>query len=305
MRSVLSADLGGTKCRIALVTEDFAVHQVQRVATVHDRAQFLQLFEAAAARVLEQRPAGVEPPAALGIGLAGVVRPLGREVVRTPNLPLDAFAMADYLEPRLGLTTTLLNDGRASAYGEFLRGSARGSDPLLCLFFGTGIGIGLIVGGRPYEGADNAAGEIGHLVYHDGGEVCACGGRGHFEAYCGGRAIDERATRELGPAPGGRGWRVEMLLARDDAVATAILAEASRAAAVLTANACTLLNPRAIVLGGGVIEAWPQLRQTLETETRRRCAPAVTANLQFVRSLGGSDAILWGAAAATGALWRS
>jgi predicted NBD/HSP70 family sugar kinase len=211
-RTVLAGDLGGTKCRFALVGEDFAVHAVQHVPTVRERPPFLAALERAITAVLAAVPAGHERPRAAGFGTAGVIPRDGRSIDRAPNLPLDGFPLAQFVEDRFGLATTLLNDGRASAWGEYLRGHARAADPLLCLFFGTGIGIGLIVDGRPFGGSNNAAGEIGHTTFRPGGRRCPCGGLGHFEAYCGGRAITERAEELLGRAGDGA-WTVGSVVA--------------------------------------------------------------------------------------------
>ncbi len=311
MKSVLAGDLGGTKCRVGLVTEDFAVHRVQQFATVRERPEFLDRFRAAVAEVLRDLPPGCAPPAAAGFGTAGVIPLHGRSIDRAPNLPLDGFPLADFVEREHGLQATILNDGRASAWGEFLRGHASAADPLLCLFFGTGIGIGLIVDRRPYAGATNAAGEIGHTIFRPGGRRCACGEPGHFEAYCGGRAITERAAESIGPPPAGAaGWSVGMVAAAARgqgpaaAAAQAILADAESAAVTMVANACTLLNPSAVVLGGGVLTGWPELRLAIADQVPRATSRLIHEQLRFVPSLGGSDAILWGAAAAAG-LFRS
>jgi glucokinase len=309
MRTVLAGDLGGTKCRFALVSEDFGVHAVQHVPTVRERSAFLAALDGALATVLQRVPAGMQPPQACGFGAAGVIPADGRSIERAPNLPLDGFALAEHVERRFGVATTLLNDGRASAWGESLRGHAAGMDPLLCLFFGTGIGIGLIVGGRPYAGGANAAGEIGHTTFVPGGRVCPCGARGHFEAYCGGRAITEQAAARIGPLPGDERWTVGALVrVADSGGATAtkaqeILAEAETAACTLVANACTLLNPRAVVLGGGVLDGWPQLAGRIAAHVQAATTTLIHRDLRFTPTLGGSDAILWGAAAATGRLF--
>ncbi|MEQ1631154.1 MAG: ROK family protein [Planctomycetota bacterium] len=165
MKSVLAGDLGGTKCRVAVVTEDNQIFGAQKLATSRDRAVFLPALEQAFAAALAQCPREVEAPSGIGIGTAGVITVDGRGIERAPNLPLDDFALAAHLEAKFSLPTFLLNDGRASAFGEFRTGSAKGLDPLLCLFFGTGIGIGIIAGGTPHLGADNAAGEIGHTIW--------------------------------------------------------------------------------------------------------------------------------------------
>ena len=93
-------------------------------------------------------------------------------------------------------------------------------------------------------------------------------------------------------------------MACGSAAARGILDEAASAASTLVANCCTLLNPRAVVLGGGVLAGWPQLRQRIEEFVGRQCSAQVTGSLRFCRSVGGSDAILLGAARATGAFGR-
>lgn len=307
MRSVLAADLGGTKCRFALVGEDFSVHGVQHIPTSQNLEQFLDAADRAFDASRAGRPSDLQEPTAIGVGLAGLIVNDGREVFGAPNMPLDGFALAHHLEKRHGLEVALLNDGRASAWGEYLRGHARGRDPLLALFFGTGIGIGLMVEGRPYRGASSAAGEIGHTMHKPGGRTCSCGQPGHYEAYCGGRPMVERAAAEIGPLPDDRAWDVGEICRRaaDDHRARQILADAETAATAMVASACTLLNPSAVVLGGGVMSGWPELREKIETFTRETCTPVVTQELAFYPSQGGSDAILWGAAAATGRLWPS
>ena len=148
MRTVLAGDLGGTKCRYALVGEDFSVHRVQHVATIRDREPFLAGMDRAVAAILQDLPPGLERPTAAGFGTAGVVPRGGQSIDRAPNLPLDGFPLASHVQRRFGLPTTLLIVGRASALGEFLRGHAVGRDPLLCLFFFADVAPGGCSGGR-------------------------------------------------------------------------------------------------------------------------------------------------------------
>lgn len=306
MKTVLTGDLGGTKCRFALLAQDLSVHAVRQVPTPTDRAVFLRMLEVELAAIIAaDRPVGWEAPAALGIGTAGVITKDADVIGDAPNLPLDGYALADHLERVLGLRTTLINDGRASALGEYRYGHAAGRDPLLCLFFGTGIGIGWVVNERPYEGHTNAAGEVGHVLHLPGGRLCPCGRNGCYEAYCGGGPMVERAAAELGD-PGGAApgkWTVGGIVAAAEhsAAARAILDDARRAAGALVASLCTLLNPGAVVLGGGMLQGWPALRGEIESFVRSWCAAIITTELRFVESKGESDAIFWGAADATGA----
>ncbi|MHC5065433.1 MAG: ROK family protein [Planctomycetota bacterium] len=307
MKTVLTADLGGTKCRFALVTEDLRVLGERQIPTPRDRDAFLDALEEnfRSLRQLDESPGA--GPLGIGIGTAGVVHRGGRVIDYAPNLPVEEnCSLADLIEQRLSMPTTLINDGRAAALGEFRRGNASGSDPLLALFFGTGIGIGLVVDSAPYAGVSNAAGEIGHTVFRPDGLPCVCGRMGCYEAYCAGGPMCTRAQQEVGAPPdGSRRWTVGKIFAaaESDPRCRAILDDCALAAGAMVASACVLLNPQAVVLGGGVLLGWPDLRGRIESFVQSWCSEVVLRDLSLVSSLGGSDAILWGAAAETGKLW--
>lgn len=307
MKTVLAADLGGTKCRVALLAEDLSTLGAKVVPTPSDQDTFIALLETEFRGLLElERPADWAAPTAIGIGAAGVIAKDLSSIIYSPNLPLAGVDLSAHFRSKLGLPLFMVNDGRASALGEWRFGDAAGSDPLLVLFFGTGIGIGLIVDGKPYEGHANAAGEIGHVLHRPGGRRCPCGRDGCYEAYCGGGPIEQRAGQDLCmPPESAARWRIDQIVAqardRGDAGAQAILDDASLAAGSLVASLCTLLNPSAVVLGGGVLKGWPDLRQLIEAYVRDFCAEIITRDLVFAPSRLESDAILWGAAELTGA----
>lgn len=307
MKTVLSADLGGTKCRFALVTEDLAVIGERQIPTPDDRSAFLAELSSNFSALRELAVEHGMPAQAIGIGTAGVVHRGGRIIDYAPNLPVEKdCALAEAIEAGLGLPVTLINDGRAAALGEYRQGYASGSDPLLALFFGTGIGIGLVLESAPYAGVSNAAGEIGHTIFRPDGLPCVCGRRGCYEAYCAGGPMCARALQELGhPPEGEQSWSVGAIraAAARDARCAAILEDCALAAGAMVASACMLLNPQAVVLGGGVLKGWPELRKRIEDFAQGWCSPVVLRELSFVPSLGESDAILWGAAAETGKLW--
>lgn len=297
--AVLAADLGGTKCRFAVVSAEGRVLGLADTKTTRDPKAFLAALMDGLEAARTAPDARRHRPVAIGVGTAGVIATDHGSIRNAPNLPVAGLPLAKLLQDRFDLPAALVNDGRASAMGEALHGQAAGKEPLLVLFFGTGIGIGLIVNGKPYEGATNAAGEIGHTIHVPGGRLCPCGQRGCYEAYCGGGPIVARATEELGPRKGKDPWDLRSLrkLAATDARAAAIVADCERAATALVASACTLLNPAAVVLGGGVLQkGWPGLARKIAKFVREHCTPSVRDHLTFVPALEGSDAILLGAA---------
>ncbi len=130
-----------------------------------------------------------EAPIAVGVGIPGVVHE-GR-VLTVPNLagwhePID---LGEELAERTGLPVALGNDANVGLLGEWLAGAAQGAHNVLGLWMGTGIGGGLILGGRPFTGSRGAAGEIGHVVVAAGGALCTCGRRGCVEGYAGRRSM--------------------------------------------------------------------------------------------------------------------
>jgi len=298
--AALAFDLGGTKIRAALVDREGNILHHMRIPTPKDREGILEAFREGARRMMEKggdrfRLVGT------GVGTAGAIAPGADGTIHyAPNLPLDGFPLGKELAAFCPRPVTVLNDGRAAALGEYSFGRLRGKDPMVCLFYGTGVGIGVIVEGKVLSGAANAAGEVGHTIFRPEGPRCRCGKRGCFEALCGGGPMVERAAREIGPAPEGGEWTVGGIVAearKGNAAAWRILSQALEAFQVVTANLVTLFNPAALILGGGVLQGWPELYGLVEEGIRVHCLSPVKDTYQMALSELGSDAILKGAAA--------
>jgi glucokinase len=216
-----------------------------------------------------RRLEGADEAVAVGIGVPGFVID-GRVVVRCANIvgwdsPVD---VADYLGSALGLPVMVGNDVNCGALAEYRLGAAAGvgTDDLLAVFVGTGVGGGLIIDGKLIDGPRGMVGEIGHVsVSAASGPVCGCGGRGHLEAYAG-RAGIERRARELAEAGklsllvdlAGSGAiksrHIARALAEGDELTVELMNEAADALALVIGNTATLLDLRHIVLGGGVVD---------------------------------------------------
>lgn len=209
---------------------------------------------------------GFDAAKAVGIGVPGFVVD-GSVVVRCTNIngwdePIDVGAA---LSDRLGMPVTVGNDVDCGAVAEHRLGAGVGATNLLALFVGTGVGGGLVLGGRLATGSRGLVGEVGHLTVVPNGRECGCGELGHMEAYAG-RAGIERRAREL--AAGGRptllveyagddpikSRHLARALDEGDEVAHELLDEAVEALALVIGNAATLLDLERVILGGGVVD---------------------------------------------------
>ncbi len=201
----------------------------------------------------------------LGIGAAGVLDQEMEMILESPNLPDDfrSFPLRKRLEESLKVPVVLDNDASAAALGEYHFGAGRGSKSLICFTLGTGIGGGIVLEGRLWRGATNAAGELGHMCIDPEGPICGCGGRGCLEAFCSTQAILERAEDFMARQPGSVLNELEELtphtisqVARaGDRAAIKVWEETGRYLGVGIGNILNIFNPEVVVLSGGVSEA--------------------------------------------------
>jgi glucokinase len=310
-KCTVGVDLGGTKIALGTVDEEGRLVELLRYAT--DKL-------GGPGAVINQIVTGVRQlkretaisPSAIGIGVAGQVDPGTGGVIFAPNLDWRNVPLGPDLEKECGLPVVVTNDVRAALWGEWLFGAGQGAGDLLCIFVGTGIGGGIVCGGRVLEGCSNTAGEIGHITVDLNGPLCHCGNRGCMEAIAGGWGI-ARGTKErvkADPASGSTilklaGGKVEDITARTvaqaffdgDALAGEIIKEVTEALAAGTASLVNALNPCQIILGGGFIEGMPELVSRIDDGVRRRALSAATGRLTVCASKLGNDAGIIGAAA--------
>lgn len=191
-------DVGATKTAIALGLPDGRLLSQQVVPTVLREPETLADTVAAAVLELHGHEAEVEASRApIGIGICGGVDRNGLVFGPIALGWHGRVDFASFVSERVGAPAYVENDVNAGALAEHRWGAGRGADDFMYLAIGTGIGAGLVLGGRLYRGAHHLAGEIGHLSVDVDGVRCACGNRGCVEASCGGRAVAERLTEWL------------------------------------------------------------------------------------------------------------
>ncbi len=247
---------------------------------------------------------------ALGIGVPGQVSLDG--IVRyAPNLDWHDIPLKSKLERDLRMPVVVTNDVNAATFGEWSYGSGKGVDDLVVLFVGTGVGGGVVSGGRILAGCNNTAGELGHMTLIEGGRSCHCPNKGCLEAYVGGWAIAERAKEAVHADPE-KGKQmislagyvedisaktVSQAYRRGDKLAEKLIEETGQHLAAGMVSIVNAFNPCIIVLGGGVIEGIPELVQIVDIIIRRHALKVSVEKLKVVKAALGDKAGVVGAAA--------
>jgi len=268
---VAGLDLGGTNVRCGLVRAgDRLVCEASQVRRLGTR----DLDEVLAIVCGEIRRLDAIPDA-VGIAVAGMVDVDHRRVLRAPNLDWTDVPLADRLEAELGVPVAVLNDVNAITWGEYLGLELPGTDHLAAVFFGTGVGGGLVMNRRLVEGARGLAMEIGHVGV-DGdpdAPLCGCGRRGCLESYVGGQnfAAWMRTLTLPFPAPSHMGELDAAASAGEPAAQRLISRLAGHTSDVLC-SLITLLDPGHLMVGGTVWTGCPafarQVRASVDDNTR-------------------------------------
>ena len=204
--------------------------------------------------------------------------------------------LAAWIEAELGGPVALENDANAAALAEWRFGAGRGHRDIVYLTMSTGVGGGLILDGRLYRGHQGNAGELGHIPLEAGGERCACGMRGCFEAYAGGAHIPARYA-QLGGWKGLDAAQIWRLARGGDRRAGRVAADAVEALVALVVSLQTLFDAERIVLGGGVIEHVSGLYREIKTGVARCLVGPWKSKVKILRSKLGPNAGILGAAA--------
>jgi glucokinase len=262
-------DLGGTKIQAAIVDASGDVKgQSRRPTPTGGGPQDVADEMAAALReAAEQAGAETSALAGVGVGSPGDADETTGVVSAARNLPgwEGSFPLADTLKKALGTEVRVGNDVQVATEAEFHLGAGREFQSLIGVFWGTGVGGGLVLDGKPWLGR-GAAGEIGHMVVKRGGAKCPCGRRGCMEAYAGRSAMEAEARRqhdeghktdlfklmEKHDKPRLTSGIWERALDHGDELAEKLVERAIEALGTGVASAVNLIDPEAIIIGGGL-----------------------------------------------------
>lgn len=305
----IGVDVGGTKVAAGVVDERGRIMRRHHVpCPAGSTTAAVRAIVAAITTLREQ----YDTVSCVGVGAAGFIDLDRAMMLFAPNLPWRDEPLREEISAQVGLPVVLENDGNAMAWGEHRFGAGRGVDAAAYLTVGTGIGGGLVLGGRVFRGGFGIAGEIGHVRVVPGGRACGCGQRGCLEQYASGRALIRAARERAERSPEDAGLLLEACGGDLAALQGAGITDAARAGDPVSlaafeeigewlgsglAGLAAVLDPARMVIGGGVIDAG----ELLLAPARAAFAEALTGagyrpRAEIVAAELGPDAGLVGAA---------
>ncbi len=283
----VGVDLGGTNLRIAAVDSDGNLLEKVTLGTQVSKGRDFVIGEMTdAIKTLAQKYSAKLDLQGVGIGVPGIIDKRTGMLRESPNLPgWDDYPVRDEIERRLSTHVILENDANVAAFGEGWLGAARGYNEICMITLGTGVGGGIVIAGKIWQGMNGMAGEVGHVTVKPDGYPCKCGNQGCAEQYASATAIVKMAHEEIeaGNAPemarlaAGHSPNVEFsaravfnLALQGDAAAQRVYDRVGSALGVLIADLVNILNLRMYVIGGGVSAGWPAFAPKMFEELRQR-----------------------------------
>lgn len=297
----IGVDVGGTNLRVGIVAGRQVIAErryaadfsglCRRLPPDEALAAILQTLQESLSQALREFPEA----GAVGLGFPGFVRPPNGVITQSPNLPgLRDIDLATPLQARLGLPVVVENDALAAAYGEFVL-SENAPQGLIYLGLGTGVGGGLIAGGKPFPGEHGVAMEVGHVIVEPGGRPCGCGNRGCMEQYASASGVAISYREASGIALSAQ--QIAERSAAGDAQAIAAYAQAGDRLAQALAQILKVVDVETVLIGGGMSAAWEWMQSAFDQRLQADLIPALRGQVRVVLSQAGDQAGMLGAAA--------
>ena len=293
---ILSIDIGGTAVKMGLVDHEGAIHARHEASVCFDHYQtpILTTVIREAQAFLAREGAQIE---GIGVSATGQVDDRAGAVIGT-NGKIPHYEGAQIkrdMEAAFGVPVFALNDANAAALGECFAGRAKGVQNVLMVTLGTGVGGGIVLGGRIFGGTRGIAGELGHFTLYQDGPRCPCGKRGCFESYAATTALVRRAKEATGEAE--MNGRIVFSRAADgDQALLAVLSAWIDDIAAGISGLVHIFNPQMVLIGGGVSAQEALLIAPLRERVLRSVMPRFAECLQLEAATLGNDAGMIGAA---------
>jgi len=306
-KTVIGMDIGGTNLRGALVTPEGRIVRQLKIAS--DADDGIDAVVDNIARLVSElgREGDVS---GVGVGIAGVIDSRAGVITQAPNIAnVVNYPIRDNLVKKLGgdINIAIENDANCAALGEWWMGAGRDAASIVMITLGTGVGGGIILGGKLWSGADGMGGEVGHMTIYPDGALCNCGNYGCLESCASATAVRrmvketlaepevETILRDIAPKtdPDDMPEAVMSAALKGDAASIRIWERFGVALGIGMASLVNILNVEMIVIGGGVARAWDMFIGPAKAELKKRGLRAPTERVRVERArLDGDEGIL-------------
>ncbi|MBO8430593.1 ROK family protein [Spirochaetes bacterium] len=307
----IGIDLGGTKILLALVDKfsgEVVLSVKKKTRKEKGPEKIMSKMIDGIEELLEDSGAGIDEISSIGVGAAGQIDREHGILIGAPNLDCFDLNIKEHIQSHFDIPVYVGNDVEIAALGEMKFGAATGYDDFVCVFVGTGVGSAIVKNGKIIHGATGTAGEIGHIIVDLNGRQCNCGAHGCLEAYASRSAIEKRiegALRKgrhsaiLDYMESGKpitSSMIEKSIEREDELVTQCVTEASEYLSGGIASIINFINPKLIVLGGGLIEAVDYFYQNTIKKARAKSLPVPASKIEFKKAALGDFSGVIGAA---------
>ncbi len=301
MKKVLGIDIGGTNIRAAVVGPDgnILARQKTKSGAREGIDKLILNLEEVINRLSEFEPDGI------GIGIPGIIDQKNGILTQAPNIKgVKNFPLFAELKkyPSFG-NFIVENDANSAAIGEFWKGAGSESNSMLMITIGTGLGGGIVLNGKLWQGEDGMAGEIGHIIINPDGPLCNCGNYGCFESFVSAEALrravngsaelkEMTSDTHLDDIP----ETVMNLASKGNKESLNIWNEMGATLGIGITSLVNLLNVDSVIVGGGLSNAWDLFVKSMEAEINKRALYGPRERLSVYRAKLGDDAGIIGSA---------
>ncbi len=295
MRHAIAIDFGGTAIKGALIAEDGALVSQTSVPTESEKGHDAIIANILAVVEKLRTESDVEV-AGVGIGVAGPTISAKGLVVQSPNTSMEAETpLAQIVSDKTGLPTVLHNDANAAMFGEIWQGGAKGADSAILFTLGTGIGGGVVINGKVFDGGFGVGAELGHVRLAPDGAACALGTVGCFEALANKDAIlrvaGEKLHHEVTDTK-----EVFDLAKQGDEVALEIWKDYGYWVGSALGNYINIFNPEVCLIGGNIGNAWEFFEESMLAQAKACSYPELFAMTTINQATLGNNAGVYGMA---------
>lgn len=280
MRYAIGIDLGGTNIAVGIVTEDYTLYAKDSTPTLAARPwqEVVSDMAALVKKVVEQN--GLDPAGCIGVGIGspGICNGPKGEVVYSNNLHWENVPLCATVTRLTGFPCRLSNDANCAALGEVVAGAAKGCKNAVMITLGTGVGGGVIIDGKIYEGQESAGAELGHATLISDGVECTCGRKGCIESYASATGLIRMGKEAAAAHPESvlNGGRISARIVYDamragDAAAKEVVDKYEQYLGETIVNYVNIFRPEMLLLGGGISGEGKNLTDPMNAYVRAHC----------------------------------